>query len=458
MRIFTREREFYRAFFRLMLFIALQNLLTYSVSLLDNMMLSWHDKAELNGAALANQVQFLLQMIVTAAGEGIVVLGAQYWGEKRTEPIRSVAPAGLLTGVSFGLIFFVVMSVAPRGVLILLNDETDILAAGCRYMRIIRFTYPIWCLSTVLLATQRSVGNARIGFAVMLMSLFVNLFFNWCLIFGKLGFHEMGIRGAAVATLIARSFELAVALIYTFRVDKKLRMKPKDMLSRDARLWKDYRKYATPIMLGGASWGVAMFIQTAIIGSMKGDVISANTLALNVFSVVSVFAYGGGNAAGVLTGKLIGENNPKLKEYVRTMQALFVLTGLVTGALIFAARLPVINLFRLETAKARSYASQFILVLSLTSVGTAYQVACLSGIVRGGGLTKFVFYNDLIFQWGIILPLSLLAAYVWHLPPVWVFFILKSDQLLKCTVAAVEVNRYTWIRKLTRNKPAESAD
>ncbi|MBQ9409208.1 MAG: MATE family efflux transporter [Clostridia bacterium] len=457
MRIFTRDKSFYRMFFRLMLFIALQNLLSYSVALIDNAMLSRHSTLELNGAALANQVQFLLQMIVTAAGEGVVVLSAQYWGEKRTGPILSVASIGLITGTVFGLLFFALTSLMPGSILGLLSNDEDIIDKGCEYLSIIRFTYPIWCLSTVLLACQRSVENARIGFIVMLSSLFVNLFFNYCLIYGNLGFRDMGIQGAAIATLIARAFELIVALSYSWFKDKKLRLTPRRMLSYDARLWKDYGKYATPIMLGGASWGIAMFIQTSIIGHMPGDVISANTLSLNVFSVISVFAYGGGNAAGVITGKLIGENNPKLKEYVRTMQGLFLMTGLVTGALIFAVRIPVIQLFKLETPEAIRYAKQFMLVLSITSIGTAYQVACLTGIVRGGGLTKFVFYNDLIFQWGIILPLSLLAAYVWKLPPVWVFFILKSDQLLKCAVAAVEVNRYTWIRKLTQKQNEKTA-
>ncbi len=177
-----------------------------------------------------------------------------------------------------------------------------------------------------------------------------------------------------------------------------------------------------------------------------------------MFNVISVFAYGGGNAAGVLTGKLVGSGNrDRIREYVYTMQCLFLLTGVVTGLLIFSARLPIIRLYRLETEASVAYAKQFLLVLSVTAVGTSYQAPCLTGIVRGGGLTKFVFYNDLVFQWGVVLLFSLLAAYVWHLPPVWVFFILKSDQLLKCAVAAVEVNRFTWIRDLTSGGKAEKA-
>ena len=452
--LFTRDRNFYKSYFSLLFFIAFQNLLSFSVALLDNVMLSRYSSLALNGAALANQIQFLLQMIVVAAGEGVVVLGAQYWGARRTTPLYSIGSIGLITGISFGLLFLIVTSAVPKQVLLLLSNNEEIVNAGCEYIRIIRFTYPIWCLSTVILAMQRSVENAKIGFAVMLSSLFVNLFFNYCLIYGRLGFPQMGIRGAALATLIARSFELAVTLIYTFAVDKKLRFTPDRMFTYNAVLWRDYFKYATPIMLGGASWGIAMFIQTSIIGRMGPDVISANALALSMFNVISVFAYGGGNAAGVLTGKLVGSGNKRLREYVRTMQGLFLCTGLITGLLIFSLRFPVIRLYKLETPQAVSYAKQFLLVLSVTAVGTSYQAPCLTGIVRGGGLTKFVFYNDLIFQWCIVLLFSLLAAYVWKLEPVWVFFILKSDQILKCAVAAVEVNRFTWIRNLTKEEKA----
>ena len=450
MHLMTRDRTFYKSFFSLLFFIAFQNLLSFSVALLDNVILSRYSSLALNGAALANQIQFLLQMIVVAAGEGVVVLSAQYWGARRTQPIHSISSIGLLTGVSFGVIFLLACSVFPERILRLLSDDTAIIEEAESYVRIIRFTYPVYCVTTVLLATQRSVENATVGFAVMLSSLFVNLFFNYCLIFGHLGFDKMGIRGAAFATLIARCFELALALVYTFFVDKKLKLTPRRLISRDKALWKDYYKYATPIMLGGASWGIAMFIQTSIIGHMGADVISANSLALSMFNVISVFAYGGGNAAGVLTGKLVGSGDrAHIREYVRTMQCLFLITGFITGALIFALRQPVIRLYKLETEQAVKYAGQFLAVLSITSIGTSYQAPCLTGIVRGGGLTKFVFYNDLIFQWDVVLLFSLLAAYVWKLEPVWVFFILKSDQLLKCAVAAVEVNRFTWIRNLT---------
>ncbi len=143
----------------------------------------------------------------------------------------------------------------------------------------------------------------------------------------------------------------------------------------------------------------------------------------------------------------------KLKEYVRTMQLLFLTIGVIAGVLLFACKDLILSFYTVA-ADTRQLADQFISVLSVTIMGTSYQVACLTGIVRAGGNTKFVLYNDLIFMWGLVLPLSALGAFVWELSPLVVFIFLKCDQILKCFVAVLQVNSYHWVRRLTREEPA----
>lgn len=447
----TKDRAFYRQFFSLLVFVALQNLVSYCVSLADNVMLSNYSQQALAGVSLANQVQFLLQMIVGSVGEGVVVLAAQYWGRKNTKPIISVTAIGIYVGLAVCAMFMIATFLAPRGIMRLLTEEEPLISAGADYLGVIRWSYPAFCLSTVMLASMRSVENVRIGFVVTLSSLLINLALNYLLIFGHFGFPEMGVTGAAIATLVARVFELVVAAYYMFGMDRKLRVRPAQLLWLDRALLRDYAKYATPVILAGASWGVAMFVQSAILGRMGEAAVAANASAASLFSVISVFAYGSGNASGVITGKIVGAGDMrKLREYVRTMQILFLMTGLVTGGAVLCLRDAIVNLFYPGgTGEAARIARQFMTVLSVTVIGSAYQAPCLSGIVRGGGHTKFVFYNDLVFQWGVVMILSFLAQFVWHLAPVWVFLCLKSDQILKCIVAAFEVNSYRWIRKLT---------
>ena len=194
-----------------------------------------------------------------------------------------------------------------------------------------------------------------------------------------------------------------------------------------------------------------MFLQTAVLGRLGSTSVAANSIASSLFSVVSVVCYGSGNAASVYTGKLVGAGNlDKIRESTRTLQIIFLGIGIISGGAVWLCRDLIISFYNVQSA-TQELARQFITVLSITIVGTSYQVACLTGIVRGGGHTKFVFYNDLIFMWGLVLPLSFLGAFVWKLSPAIVFIFLKCDQILKCLVAVFEVNSYRWIKKLTRD-------
>ena len=141
-------------------------------------------------------------------------------------------------------------------------------------------------------------------------------------------------------------------------------------------------------------------------------------------------------------------NLEKVRESTRTLQVIFLCIGALSGLMVYAFRDLIISIYNVQPA-TQELARQFITVLSITIVGTSYQVACLTGIVRGGGHTKFVFYNDLIFMWGLVLPLSFLGAFVWKLSPAIVFAFLKCDQILKCFVAVVKINRFNWMKNLT---------
>lgn len=451
MSLLTRDRKFYREFFSLVFFIAFQNLIVYAVNLADNVMLGNFYEHAMTGATQANRVQFLLQMVVNGVGEGVVVLSSQYWGRRETQPIRRITAIGMRFSLSIGLLFMAVAMLFPEWIMgMLCGDETEVIRQGVEYLRIISLTYIFFSINTCMLAAHRSVENVSVGLITSSLALVTNISLNAILIFGNLGAPRMGVKGAAIATLCARMVETLAIFIYTYR-DKKLGMRLRHFLLRSRELSHDFVKAATPIILSGASWGIAMFIQAAVLGRLGAAAMGANSIAGSLFSIISVVAYGASSAAAVFTGKTVGMGDrDKLKEYVKTMQVLFLIIGVISGVALFLSREAILSLYDVAP-ETQALAREFIGVLSITLVGTAYQVACLTGIVRGGGHTKFVFYNDLIFMWCIVLPLSLLGAFVWNLPPTLVFFFLKMDQILKCFVAVFEVNSYRWVRKLTRD-------
>lgn len=448
--ILCKDKAFYRRAAHLTAFIALQNVIVCFVGLVDNVMIGSFSQDALSGVALANQIQFLLQMIISGMGEGMAVLTAQYWGTRRLGPIRRVLAVALeMSGLVCGL-FFVAVQICPQGILGLLTTDEAAIAEGASYMRIVSFSYLFFGTGMMLVSAQRSIENVRVGMFSSLAGLVTNIALNWILIFGNLGAPRMGARGAALATLIARFVECGVAALYTYGLDRKLKGALSDFAHPDRAMMRDFIRVALPVAGTGASWGIAQAIQTAVLGHMGSSAIAANSIANSLFQVVSVVVYGLASASSVLIGTAVGSDDlSNLKGYVNSLQLMCLFAGIITGAVLFLCRELVLSLYAV-TPEALEMARGFMNVLSVSVVGTAYQCGCLTGIVRGGGNTRFVLYNDLIFQWGIVLPLSILAAFVWKLDPVIVFFCLKSDQLTKCLVAVWQVNSYHWVRKVTR--------
>lgn len=451
MKLFVKDKAFYKSFFTMALTISLQNIVVYAVNLADNVMIGDYSELSLSAVAVVNQIQFMLQMIALGTSNGLTVLTSQYWGVKKMQPIRRVFAVALTVGTALSLAVFAAVFFAPTGVLSLLTDQTAVVAEAEKYARIVCFSYIPFVVSQLLLAFMRSVEKVRIGFGVSLVALVTNVTLNYVLIYGKLGAPVMGIRGAATATLISRLVELLVVAVYVFAVEKNVKLKLSDLLKVEKSYFKDYIKIGFPLVLSAGSWGIAMAVQGAILGHLGSEtVLSANSIASTVFQILSVVAYAAGNAAGVIIGKTVGENRiDDVKKYTKTLQMLFVIISVVSSALLFIFKGFFISLFKVEPATAE-LADMFINILCVTLIGTGYEAPVLGGIVSAGGETDFVLKNDLIFMWGIVLPVSLLSAFVFHFPPAVTFACLKADQVLKCAVAAVKVNRYRWIKNVTR--------
>ena len=450
MSLFVKDKPFYKAFFSMTAIIAMQNLITFAVNLADNIMIGGYSQDALSGVAMVNQIQFLLQMIIGGIGNGISVLGAQYWGKKQVEPIRRVVSIGMVLALVASVAMTLVAYFFPDQTLSLLTNEQAVISEGSKYLVIVCLSYVLFAITNVLLASLRSVETVRIGFVVSLTALAVNIVLNYGLIYGRLGMPELGVEGAAIATLASRTVEFLVVIVYVFFLDRKIRWKAKDMPHLDKALFRDYIRVGLPLILSSSIWGLAMSAQTAILGRMGEETIAANSIATTIFQVVTVACYGSASASGVIIGKCVGEGDiPRVKGYSKTLQIIFVCIGILTGIVLWSCKDLIISLYSI-TEETKVLAGQFITVLSVTVVGTSYQCACLTGIVTGGGDTRFVLINDLIHQWLVVIPAAFLSAFVIH-APLWVTFAcLKSDQVLKCFVAIFKVNRYRWIRVLTR--------
>ncbi len=450
------RRDFWRRFFRLMLTIALQNIIVYSVNLLDNVMIGRYSELALSGVFIVNQIQFLLHMLVTGIADGTVVIASRFWGEGNIDSIKRTAATALRFALGFSLLLTLVALIFPNYVLGIFTDKPYVIEEAAKYLQIVCLSYLFFSATQVLLGMLRSVECAYIGFANSCAALVINGVLNYILIFGHFGAPELGIRGAAIATLISRIVEFLIIVVYIAFFDKKLRAKFMDFLKTEAEITRKFIKVSLPVVLSGTLWGVAMGLQTSILGRLTDSVISANSIASTLFQILTVFIFASSTAAAIMIGKTLGESTAsvsadalkaELSHRAKVLQLIFLGLGLATGILLFVFKDVIIGFYNIEE-ETRQLALQFMTVLSVTVVGTAYEAPVLCGIVRGGGDTKFVLYNDTIFMWGIVLPASFLAAFVFHLSPVVIFICLKSDQILKCIVAYYKVNHGNWMKKI----------
>ncbi|MBR5312419.1 MAG: MATE family efflux transporter [Clostridia bacterium] len=451
----SARSDFWRRYGRLLVTIAFQNVIVYGVNLLDNIMLGRYSELALSGVFIVNQLQFLLQMMLNGVADGTVVISSRHWGEKNIPGIKKTAACGLLIGLSLSGIMMIAALAAPVPLLSIFTDKAYVIEEATKYLRIVCFSYIFFAASQVMLGMLRSVESAFVGFIASCISLLVNLVLNYTLIFGKFGAPELGIEGAAIATLAARVVETGYIVVYLAFFDRKLKVKAAEMFRTSREAVGKFLRVSLPVVLSGTSWGIAMGMQTAILGRLTDPVISANSIASTVFQIISVFSYGSATAASVMIGKTIGEGKDAgadlLKKEVmhraHVLQIVFLCIGSATGLALFLFKDFIIGFYNI-TPDTMTLAIQFMTVLSVTVIGSSYQMPCLTGIVRGGGDTKFVLFNDIIFMWGLVLPSSFAAAFIFELHPVFIFICLKADQILKCIVAVVKVNSGNWMKKI----------
>lgn len=450
--IFTRDKSFYRTFFPLLFVIVLQQLAALAVNLADNIMLGRYTELALSGATLVNQLQFALQQIAAGIGLGIVVLSAQYWGQRRTGPIKKIINIGVKTGFLVGVVFFALSKALPTGVLSLFTNDDAVIAEGARYLRVICWTYLVFSVSNSLMYSLQGVETAAIGTVMSLTTICINICLNYCFIYGNFGAPELGIVGAAVATLVSRIVELIIILVYVLFIDKKLKMRLGELLGFDFTYLRDYVRVAAPIALSGLLWGVAQAAQTAVLGHISASVIAANSIAVIVFQIFAVVGMASANVASVTMGKTIGQGRlDMVRSYSKTMQGIFVLIGVLFGSLMFVFKDWIVGLYTVSD-ETKALAVSFISVLSLTTMGSCYEYPVEGGIIAGGGDTRYAALMDNLFMWLFTIPAAVLSAFVFRFPPVVTFCCLKADQLLKCIPNAIVCNRYRWLRILTREE------
>ena len=435
----------------LILPVAAQNLITTAINSLDVIMLGRVGENALSGASLGNQVYFNMSLFLFGVTSGAAVLTSQYWGKKNMNAIAAIFGLAVKIGLGISAVFFLAAMLVPRQIMGLFTAEEEVIREGVIYLRWVCFSYPFTAFNLVYLNTMRSMERVRIATVAYTCSFFTNLAANAVLIFGLLGFPALGVAGAAIGTIVTRMMESAIVFLYDRKWNTVLRFRPAFLKIRNAPLSGDFWRYASPVIANELLWGLGVSAISGILGHLEKAAVAANAVAQVARQLSMIIAFGVSAAATIEIGKKIGAGDMEgAADYGKKYAVLSVFTGLL-GALVILAARPLVLHFMVLTDQAKEYLSSMMFVLSYFVIGQSVNSTFIVGIFRAGGDTRFGFFFDLVFLWGVAIAGGAAAAFGFRAPVMVVYMILMSDEVLKLPVAWLRYRSRKWLRNITRD-------
>ena len=430
--------------------MALQNLINTGVSACDVFMLGKVGETALSASSLARQVQYIMSLFLFGLTSGATVLTAQYWGKGDKKTIERILAMGMCMAVAVTAIFTLVSLLMSETLIRIFTNESEVIREGVKYLRIVAFSYIAIGITDVYLYIMRSVERIKVATAVYLSSLICNVILNAVFIFGMFGCPAMGIRGAALATLLARILELILVIGYAKIYNREILFRMKYFFHMDSGLLKDFLVCAVPVILNEVLWGIANSASTAILGHMGSAAVAANSVAQVTKEMSMVVSFGISNAAAIYLGKTIGEKKYQhARAYAERFVKLSILLGIGSAVIILLSSQMIIMVMAM-TPLTKDYLRFMMCVMAYYAVAQTLDETVIVGIFRSGGDTRFGLIIDLTAMWGCSVLLGAAAAFVFHCSVPVVYALLMSDELVKIPIIWGRYKNCSWIRNITR--------
>lgn len=450
MKRFLAAREgFYRELFVLVIPIVIQNLIASSVSVADTLMLGNVDQTSLSASGLAGQLMFLINVMFFGLNSALTILASQYWGKKDVKVISKILGIGLIIAMIVTVSFSAAAFFIPRHVMWIWTDDPELIAAGARYLRFVAPSYIFLGLFQPYLTILKSCERVVFSTAVSTAALFINVIFNYLLIFGHGPFPELGIEGAAIATSISCGSGALICLIDFLRqkvLPKSLRV----MFGIPRALVVDFFKYSLPAFVNDVMWGLAFTVNSIIMGHLGSDIVAANAVVSSVRDLVTVVGFGISAAASIMLGKEIGENKLDVaKKDASSIVRVTVFSGLISGFVLLLISPFVPGLVDI-TETAIRYLQIMLYINIAYQMGQIINTVLIASIFRCGGNSKYGMVLDIICMWCFAVPLGLISAFVLKLPPLIVYVLMCTDEFAKMPFAVHHYLKGGWVRNITR--------
>lgn len=457
------DRDFYAQVVTVVVPIIIQNTVSNVVSLLDNVMVGRVGTLQMSAVAIVNQLLFVFNLCIFGGLAGAGIFATQYAGAHDDKGVRDCFRVKWMIALSMLACALVVLIAFPKRLIgMYLAQETAqadaaaTLGFGVDYLTVMLWGLLPFGVSQVYASTLREVGETRLPMFASVAAILVNLVFNYFLIFGKCGFPELGVTGAAIATVLSRYVETAIIVVYTHMKShhfgfirgayRSLRV-PKPLMISILRR-------GTPLLVNEFLWssGMAVLLQCY---SVRGlDVVAACNIATTVSNLFKVVFLSMGNAVAIMVGQALGANDiERAKNCTWRLMTLSVGSNLIMATLLalFAPAIP--NIYNTEP-HVRQIATQLIYVVAVMMPAYSFSHCCYFTL-RSGGKTIITFLFDSVFTWCVNVPAAWLLAYKTGLGIVPLYFGVQALEMVKVVVGFVLVKKGVWIHNIVAPVAAE---
>ena len=444
-----KDKTFLKNLFSLALPIAFQSLMVSLVGASDTIMLGSLDQYSMAAVSLATQLQFIQNLTLSGIIAAFHVLGAQYSGKEDRKSVNMVLCMTLRICLVVSALTFLVCFSFPHVAMRIFTNVEELVEIGVGYLKIASFSYLISGISQCFLAQIKLGKNTKKVATISSIAVVLNIALNAIFIFGLLGFPKMGVRGAALATVISRVVELVLSTIECWK-DKKIRPDLGKLFAFDRVLSKDYVRQLLPLLGAYLVWTLGISSYSAFLGHMGVDASAANSLALTLRNLMLSFTKGLAGGASILIGYELGSGNTeRAKVYGDRLSILSVLSGILTALLVIISIAPALMIVELSE-EAAAYFISMSLILALYVIGASYNSVVINGMFASGGDTLFDCYSIIVAMWFVAIPLAALGTFVFHWPVAAVFICTCLDEVGKIPWTLHHYKKYIWVKDLTK--------
>ncbi len=449
MNTLKKNSEFYSKLFSLVLPIAFQQFMLAAVNASDALMLGLLDQDSLSAVSLAGQVQFVFNLFLAAMAIGASMLAAQYWGKGDRDAVERILALVLKITTPVSLAVFLAAQLCPGLLMRIFTRDEVLIAGGVRYLQVVGLSYLMTGISQIFLCILKNSGQAMKSTVISSFSVVLNIFLNAVFIFGFWIFPEMGIAGAALATVIAKAAELLWLFAESCR-EGRIHLRMRYVIHTDPLLRKDFWKYTTPVLANEMVWGCGFTMYSVIMGHLGSDAVAANSIANIVKNLIACFCSGIGNGGGILVGNELGQGNlEKARSYGGRLCRISIVSGIISGLVLLALSPLILSVSNLSDVSA-GYLRGMLLICSYYMIGRAVNATTIAGIFCAGGDSRFGLLCDTVVMWVIAVPLGLISAFVLNLPVLAVYFVISLDEMVKLPAVYRHYKKYAWVKDLTR--------